>query len=146
MLNINPHLNISTNPDMLNNNYNNYSYHDMSMDNNINYTYENKNKRNTSNESSKTYSINYYIPSNNNNYINSNYHNDSYNYIQNYLNKKKYNPIPKSLQRYTGNNSALINYKNNSINNLSHSKIKKSKVNLDYINNLSKSKTEHNII
>jgi hypothetical protein len=146
MLNINPHLNISTNPDMLNNNYNNYSYHDMSMDNNINYTYENKNKRNTSNESSKTYSINYYIPSNNNNYINSNYHNDSYNYIQNYLNKKKYNPIPKSLQRYTGNNSALINYKNNSINNLSHSKIKKSKVNLDYINNLSKSKTEHNLI
>ena len=146
MLNINPHLNISTNPDMLNNNYNNYSYHDMSMDNNINYTYENKNKRNTSNESSKTYSINYYIPSNNNNYINSNYHNDSYNYIQNYLNKKKYNPIPKSLQRYTGNNSAIINYKNNNINNLSHSKIKKSKVNLDYINNLSKSKTEHNLI
>ena len=145
MFNMNPHLNISTNPDIFNN-YNNYSFHDINIENNINYTYENKNKRKNNSDSNRTYSSNYFNPDQN--YINNNYHNDSYNYIQNYLNKsnkKNFNKIPLSKERFSTNNSAILNI-NNNINNISTFKSKKSKVNLEYINNLSKSKTEHNLI
>ncbi len=141
MFNINHHLNISTNPDIFNN-YNNYSFHDINIENNINYTYENKNKRKNNSDSNRTYSSNYFNPDQN--YINNNYHNDSYNYILNYLNKtnkKNSNKIPLSKERYSTNNSAILNN-----NHISTHKSKKSKVNLEYINNLSKSKTEHNLI
>ena len=140
MLNINPQLNISTNPDI----YNNYSFHDVNYETNINYTYENKNKRKNNSDSNRTYSLNFYNQKNN--YINNNYHNDSYNYIQNYLNKSNNDSsiIPLSKDHYRANNSALLN--NNYINNISTFKSKKKKVNLDYINNLCKAKTEHNLI
>ena len=140
MLNINPQLNISTNPDI----YNNYSFHDVNYETNINYTYENKNKRKNNSDSNRTYSLNFYNQKNN--YINNNYHNDSYNYIQNYLNKSNNDSsiIPLSKEHYRANNSALLN--NNYINNISTFKSKKKKVNLDYINNLCKAKTEHNLI
>ena len=143
MININPHLNISTNPDIFDNNNNNYIFHEISIDNNINYTCENKNKRKNSNESGGTYSINYYNPSINYNYINDNYHNDSYKYIQNYLNKKASNihPISKEKKPFLTKNNSY-----NTHNYLSSKKSKKTKVNFDYINNLSKSKTEHNLI
>ena len=52
--------------------------------------------------------------------------------------------IPLSKDHYRANNSALLN--NNYINNISTFKSKKKKVNLDYINNLCKAKTEHNLI
>ena len=140
MLNINPQLNISTNPDI----YNNYSFHDVNYETNINYTYENKNKRKNNSDSNRTYSLNFYNQKNN--YINNNYHNDSYNYIQNYLNKSNNDSsiIPLSKDHYRANNSALLN--NNYVNNISTFKSKKKKVNLDYINNLCKAKTEHNLI
>ena len=140
MLNINPQLNISTNPDI----YNNYSFHDVNYETNINYTYENKNKRKNNSDSNRTYSLNFFNQKNN--YINNNYHNDSYNYIQNYLNKSNNDSsiIPLSKDHYRANNSALLN--NNYINNISTFKSKKKKVNLDYINNLCKAKTEHNLI
>ena len=140
MLNINPQLNISTNPDI----YNNYSFHDVNYETNINYTYENKNKRKNNSDSNRTYSLNFFNQKNN--YINNNYHNDSYNYIQNYLNKSNNDTsiIPLSKDHYRANNSALLN--NNYVNNISTFKSKKKKVNLDYINNLCKAKTEHNLI
>ena len=128
MFNINHHLNISTNPDIFNN-YNNYSFHDINIENNINYTYENKNKRKNNSDSNRTYSSNYFNPDQN--YINNNYHNDSYNYILNYLNKtnkKNSNKIPLSKERYSTNNSAILNN-----NHISTHKSKKSKVNLEYI-------------
>ena len=61
MLNINPQLNISTNPDI----YNNYSFHDVNYETNINYTYENKNKRKNNSDSNRTYSLNFYNQKNN---------------------------------------------------------------------------------
>ena len=157
MLNINPNLNISTNPDLYNNNIDNinYNFHNTSINENDN-NYPNKNKRKTFTETKGAYSINNYIPSNNflynYNYINDNYHNDSYKYIQNYLNKANSNLHPISKQINSGNNSVYIDKTktntNNSHTNLSSKKTKKtkSKVNIDYIINLSKSKTEHNII
>ena len=140
MLNINPQLNISTNPDI----YNNYSFRDTKYETNINYTYENKSKRKNNSNSNRTYSLNFFNQKNN--YINDNYHNDSYNYIQNYLNKSNNDnsSLPLSKEPYRANNSVLLN--NNYINNISTFKSKKKKVNLDYINNLSKAKTEHNLI
>ena len=157
MLNINPNLNISTNPDLYNNNIDNinYNFHNTSINENDN-NYPNNNKRKTFTETKGAYSINNYIPSNNflynYNYINDNYHNDSYKYIQNYLNKANSNLHPISKQINSGNNSVYIDKTktntNNSHTNLSSKKTKKtkSKVNIDYIINLSKSKTEHNII
>ena len=157
MLNINPNLNISTNPDLYNNNIDNinYNFHNTSINENDN-NYPNKNKRKTFTETKGAYSINNYIPSNNflynYKYINDNYHNDSYKYIQNYLNKANSNLHPISKQINSGNNSVYIDKTktntNNSHTNLSSKKTKKtkSKVNIDYIINLSKSKTEHNII
>ena len=145
MLNINPHLNIEINPENFNN-YNDCSFHDINIENNINFTCENKSKRKNSSDSKASYLINYFNP--NNNYINSNYHNESYKYIHNYLNKANNSNIqPLSKERYSGNNSALINNPHqNYIHNLSSLKSKKSKVNFNYINNLSKSKTDHNLI
>ena len=162
MLNINPNLNISTNPDIYNNNINNinntnYNYpnHNTSFNenNNIN-NYSIKNRRKVYDECRKTYSINNFNPSNNYiynyNYINSNYHNDSYKYIQNYLNKTNshFHQIPKNIK--TGNNLSFMDktksYESNTHSNKSSKKTKKTKVNIEYINNLSKSKTEHNII
>ena len=157
MLNINPNLNISTNPDLYNNNIDNinYNFHNTSINENDN-NYPNKNKRKTFTETKGAYSINNFNPSNNflynYNYINDNYHNDSYKYIQNYLNKANSNLHPISKQINSGNNSVYIDKTktntNNSHTNLSSKKTKKtkSKVNIDYIINLSKSKTEHNII
>ena len=157
MLNINPNLNISTNPDLYNNNIDNinYNFHNTSINENDN-NYPNNNKRKTFTETKGAYSINNYIPSNNflynYKYINDNYHNDSYKYIQNYLNKANSNLHPISKQINSGNNSVYIDKTktntNNSHTNLSSKKTKKtkSKVNIDYIINLSKSKTEHNII
>lgn len=157
MLNINPNLNISTNPDLYNNNIDNinYNFHNTSINENDN-NYPNKNKRKTFNETKGAYSINNFNPSNNflynYKYINDNYHNDSYKYIQNYLNKANSNLHPISKQINSGNNSVYIDKTktntNNSHTNLSSKKTKKtkSKVNIDYIINLSKSKTEHNII
>ena len=142
MLNINPHLNISTNPEIFNN-YNNNSFQDINIENNINYTYESKNKRKNNSDSNRTYSSNYFNPENNN--INKNYHSDSYNYIQNYLDKTNKKNLmyskmhPLYQERHNENNSTTLN-------NISGFKSKKSKVNMDYINNLSKSKTEHNLI
>ena len=142
MLNINPHLNISTNPEIFNN-YNNNSFQDINIENNINYTYENKNKRKNNSDSNRTYSSNYLNPENNN--INKNYHSDSYNYIQNYFDKTNKKNLmyskmhPLYQERHIENNSTTLN-------NISGFKSKKSKVNMDYINNLSKSKTEHNLI
>ena len=146
MININPHLNISTNPDIFNNNNNNYSFHEISIDNNINYTCENKGRRKNVDESGGVCSINYYNPSINYNYINDNYHNDSYKYIQKYLNKKKTNihPISKGKKTFLTKNHSYNTH--NTHNYLSSKKSKKTKVNFDYINNLSKSKTEHNLI
>ena len=157
MLNINPNLNISTNPDLYNNNIDNinYNFHNTSINENDN-NYPNKNKRKTFTETKGAYSINNFNPSNNflynYKYINDNYHNDSYKYIQNYLNKANSNLHPISKQINSGNNSVYIDKTktntNNSHTNLSSKKTKKtkSKVNIDYIINLSKSKTEHNII
>ena len=157
MLNINHNLNISTNPDLYNNNIDNinYNFHNTSINENDN-NYPNKNKRKTFTETKGAYSINNFNPSNNflynYNYINDNYHNDSYKYIQNYLNKANSNLHPISKQINSGNNSVYIDKTktntNNSHTNLSSKKTKKtkSKVNIDYIINLSKSKTEHNII
>ena len=157
MLNINHNLNISTNPDLYNNNIDNinYNFHNTSINENDNNN-SNKNKRKTFTETKGAYSINNFNPSNNflynYKYINDNYHNDSYKYIQNYLNKANSNLHPISKQINSGNNSVYIDKTktntNNSHTNLSSKKTKKtkSKVNIDYIINLSKSKTEHNII
>ena len=146
MLNINSHLNISTKQEIFNND-NNYSFHENNFENNINYTYENKNRRKNNGDSNKIHSLHYFNPSNNN--INCNYHNESYNYIQSYLNKINTSNIKPLLskERYSANNSALLNNSdNNYTNNWTSLKPKKTKVNFDYINNLSKSKTEHNLV
>ena len=147
MLKMNHNLNISTNPDLYNrNNNNNYSFNDISLGD-YNYSYDTKNKRKFEQELNKTYSNNYYKKNNNI------YQNDSYNYIQNYLNKTNSSIKPPSHDYYSGNNSVFAN-NNNNYNNNNYSTIKsssnplkvKTKVNLDYINNLSKTKTEHNLI
>ena len=137
---------ISTNPDLYNrNNNNNYSFNDISLGD-YNYSYDTKNKRKFEQELNKTYSNNYYKKNNNI------YQNDSYNYIQNYLNKTNSSIKPPSHDYYSGNNSAFANNNNNYNNNYSTIKSSsnplkvKTKVNLDYINNLSKTKTEHNLI
>ena len=146
MLKMNHNLNISTNPDLYNrNNNNNYSFNDISLGD-YNYSYDTKNKRKFEQELNKTYSNNYYKKNNNI------YQNDSYNYIQNYLNKTNSSIKPPSHDYYSGNNSAFANNNNNYNNNYSTIKSSsnplkvKTKVNLDYINNLSKTKTEHNLI
>ena len=147
MLKMNHNLNISTNPDLYNrNNNNNYSFNDISLGD-YNYSYDTKNKRKFEQELNKTYSNNYYKKNNNI------YQNDSYNYIQNYLNKTNSSIKPPSHDYYSGNNSVFAN-NNNNYNNNNYSTIKsssnplkvKTKVNLDYISNLSKIKTEHNLI
>ena len=157
MLNINPHLNIATNPDIYNNNISNENYnyykHNTSF-NEDNNNYPSKNIRKAYGEQRGTYSINNFNPSNNfiynYNYNNDNYHNDSYKYIQNYLRKTNSNLHPLSKQINTGSNLSFIDKTktngNKTSNNLSSRKTKKTKVNIEYINNLSKSKTEHNII
>ncbi len=146
MLKMNHNLNISTNPDLYNrNNNNNYSFNDISLGD-YNYSYDTKNKRKFEQELNKTYSNNYYKKNNNI------YQNDSYNYIQNYLNKTNSSIKPLSHDYYSGNNSAFANNNNNYNNNYSTIKSSsnplkvKTKVNLDYISNLSKIKTEHNLI
>ena len=146
MLKMNHNLNISTNPDLYNrNNNNNYSFNDISLGD-YNYSYDTKNKRKFEQELNKTYSNNYYKKNNNI------YQNDSYNYIQNYLNKTNSSVKPPSHDYYSGNNSAFANNNNNYNNNYSTIKSSsnplkvKTKVNLDYISNLSKIKTEHNLI
>ena len=146
MLKMNHNLNISTNPDLYNrNNNNNYSFNDISLGD-YNYSYDTKNKRKFEQELNKTYSNNYYKKNNNI------YQNDSYNYIQNYLNKTNSSIKPPSHDYYSGNNSAFANNNNNYNNNYSTIKSNsnplkvKTKVNLDYISNLSKIKTEHNLI
>ena len=146
MLKVNHNLNISTNPDLYNrNNNNNYSFNDISLGD-YNYSYDTKNKRKFEQELNKTYSNNYYKKNNNI------YQNDSYNYIQNYLNKTNSSIKPPSHDYYSGNNSAFANNNNNYNNNYSTIKSSsnplkvKTKVNLDYISNLSKIKTEHNLI
>ena len=146
MLKMNHNLNISTNPDLYNrNNNNNYSFNDISLGD-YNYSYDTKNKRKFEQELNKTYSNNYYKKNNNI------YQNDSYNYIQNYLNKTNSSIKPPSHDYYSGNNSAFANNNNNYNNNYSTIKSSsnplkvKTKVNLDYISNLSKIKTEHNLI
>jgi len=157
MLNINPHLNIATNPNIYNNNISNENYnyykHNTSF-NEDNNNYPSKNIRKVYDEQRGTYSINNFNPSNNfvynYNYNNDNYHNDSYKYIQNYLRKTNSNLHPLSKQINTGSNLSFIDKtktnSNKACNNLSSRKTKKTKVNIEYINNLSKSKTEHNII
>ena len=156
MLNINPHLNIATNPDIYNNisneNYNYYKHNTSFNEDNNNYP--SKNIRKAYGEQRGTYSINNFNPSNNfiynYNYNNDNYHNDSYKYIQNYLRKTNSNLHPLSKQINTGSNLSFIDKaktnSNKATNNLSSRKTKKTKVNIEYINNLSKTKTEHNII
>ena len=156
MLNINPHLNIATNPDIYNNisneNYNYYKHNTSFNEDNNNCP--SKNIRKVYGEQRGTYSINNFNPSNNfiynYNYNNDNYHNDSYKYIQNYLRKTNSNLHPLSKQINTGSNLSFIDKTktngNKTSNNLSSRKTKKTKVNIEYINNLSKSKTEHNII
>ena len=146
MLKMNHNLNISTNPDLYNrNNNNNYSFNDISLGD-YNYSYDTKNKRKFEQELNKTYSNNYYKKNNNI------YQNDSYNYIQNYLNQTNSSVKPPSHDYYSGNNSAFANNNNNYNNNYSTIKSSsnplkvKTKVNLDYISNLSKIKTEHNLI
>ena len=146
MLKMNHNLNISTNPDLYNRNHNNnYSFNDISLGD-YNYSYDTKNKRKFEQELNKTYSNNYYKKNNNI------YQNDSYNYIQNYLNKTNSSIKPPSHDYYSGNNSAFANNNNNYNNNYSTIKSSsnplkvKTKVNLDYISNLSKIKTEHNLI
>ena len=146
MLKMNHNLNISTNPDLYNrNNNNNYSFNDISLGD-YNYSYDTKNKRKFEQELNKTYSNNYYKKNNNI------YQNDSYNYIQNYLNKTNSSIKPPSHDYYSGNNSAFANNNNNYNNNYSTIKSSsnplkvKTKVNLDYISNLSKIKTDHNLI
>ena len=157
MLNINPHLNIATNPYIYNNNISNENYnyykHNTSF-NEDNNNYPSKNIRKEYNVQRGTYSINNFNPSNNfvynYNYNNDNYHNDSYKYIQNYLRKTNSNLHPLSKQINTGSNLSFLDKtktnSNKACNNLSSRKTKKTKVNIEYINNLSKSKTEHNII
>ena len=146
MLKMNHNLNISTNPDFYHrNNNNNYSFNDISLGD-YNYSYDTKNKRKFEQELNKTYSNNYYKKNNNI------YQNDSYNYIQNYVNKTNSSIKPPSYDYYSGNNSAFANNNNNYNNNYSTIKSSsnplkvKTKVNLDYISNLSKIKTEHNLI
>ena len=69
-----------------------------------------------------------------------------------YLNKTNSSIKPPSHDYYSGNNSAFANNNNNYNNNYSTIKSNsnplkvKTKVNLDYISNLSKIKTEHNLI
>ena len=148
MANLNSQLlNISTTHDIHNNNYNNSSYYENSIVDNIinNYTYEKKHKQIKLIELNNTYSTKYYCP---NNYFNKN--NSKYNSnkcIKNYMNKTNYNIKFQYPGRYILGNSNSKKGKNY---NLSASKINKVKnrvkVNLEYLNNLSKSRTEHNLI
>ena len=144
-------LNISTTPDVYNNNNNcnnNSCYENSAADKIINiYTNDRKHKIINIGELNNTYSTNYYRPNNlfNNSNCNNNYNN---NIIQNYMNRTNYNRKYKYPGRYTINNSYLNNNYNLSTSKskeLNVSKIKQ-KVNIDYLNNLSKSKTEHNLI
>ena len=146
MANLNPQLlNISITPDIhTNNNYNNSNYYDNSLPDYIinNYTYDKSHQQIRLIELNNTYSTNYYRP---NNYFNKNNHYTNNKVINNYNNKTYYNFKYQYPGRYTLNNS---NSKNS--NNLTTSKSSKAnnkvKVNLEYLNNLSKSKTEHNLI
>ena len=136
-------LNISITPDAYNYNFNNYScYENCAADNIINnYIYDRKYKPINVGELNNTYSTNYYYPSGLNN-------SNSYNYIQNYMYRTNYKNKYKYPGKYTINNSNLNNNYHLSTSKskeLTVSKIKH-KVNIDYLNNLSKSKTEHNLI
>ena len=150
MANLNSQLlNISTMPDIYNNNYNNYSCYDNSAADQIINIYSNDRKHRPINlgELNNTYSINYYHP---NDFFNHNINNNfnNFNFIQNYMNRTNYNKKYKYPERYTMNISNSTNNYNLSTSkskDLSVSKIKH-KVNIDYLSNLSKSKTEHNLI
>ena len=137
-------LNISTTPDIYNYNFNNYSCYENSFAENMinNYIYDRKYKPINLGELNNTYSTNYYRPNGLNN-------SNSYNYIQNYMNRTNYNKKYKYPGKYTINNNSNIsnnyNLSTSKSKDLSISKIKH-KVNIDYLNNLSKSKTEHNLI
>ena len=136
-------LNISTTPDVYNYNFNNYSCYENSAADNIinNYIYDRKYKPINLGELNNTYSTNYYRQNGLNN-------SNSYNYIQNYMYRTNYNKKYKEPGKYTINNSTLsynYNLSTSKSKELSVSKIKH-KVNIDYLNNLSKSKTEHNLI
>jgi hypothetical protein len=167
MANINPHLlNISTNPDFHdfhdfhsnnNNNYNNSSFYDNNLADNIinNYTYDKRDKQIKMIELSNTYSTKYFRPKNyfNQNNINKNNNNNKNKQTSNYMSKTSNNS--KKNQFLGGKfkmNISNSNSKNNCNNNYNLStpksnKLKtKAKVNLDYLNYLSKSKTEHNLI
>ena len=152
MANLNSqNLNISTYPDNYNNNNNNFSCYENSIGDNTsnNFTNEKKYKIHLK-ELNNTYSTNYYNPSTiKYNYFNHNSSNYSDNYNKNYISKTIYK------QKYTNSYSNYNNYNNNSKYNTSTYKSKdsnlssikvKNKVNIQYLNNLSKSKTEHNLI
>ena len=142
MLNLNSqNLNISTTPDVCNNNnFNNYSVYENSIEDNIinNYTNDKRNKINqiNLNELNNTFSINYYKP--NNYFNNSNYYN------HHFMNNTNYNIKYQYKGRHI-NNTNTNHKKYNLSKELNISKIK-GKVNIEYLNNLSKSKTEHNLI
>jgi len=151
MANLNSqNLNISTYPDNYNNN-NNYSCYENSIGENTtnNFTNEKKYKIQLK-ELNSTYSTNYYHPNTiKYNYFNHNSSNYSDNYNKNYISKTIYK------QKYANSFSNYNNYNNNSKYNISTYKSKdsnfstikvKNKVNIEYLNNLSKSKTEHNLI
>ena len=139
-------LNISIAPEIYNNNHlNNNSYYENSLVDNIinNYTYERKTiKQKNLGQLNNTYSTNYYNPKT---YFNNN-KNANYNPNKNYMNKTNYN-INYKYQGKSANSKLNNNYSLNTSKSkeLNVSKIKH-KVNLDYLNNLSKSKTEHNLI
>ena len=138
-------LNITTAPEIYNNNLNNYSYYQNSIVDNIinNYTYDRKyNQQMKLEQLNNTYSTNYYQSKN---YFNNNSH-VNYNSIKKYMNKTNYN-IKYKYQGLSANDKLNYKYDLNTSKSkeLKTSKIKH-KVNLDYLNNLSKSKTEHNLI
>ena len=150
MANLNPQLlNISITPDIHTNNnynYNNSSYNDNSLPDYIinNCTFDKTHQQIRLIELNNTYSTNYYRP---NNYFNKNTHYTNNKIINNYNNKTYYNFKYQYQGRYTLNNSNSKNIYNLSTSKSKSSKVNnKIKVNLDYLNNLSKSKTEHNLI
>ena len=166
MANINPQLlNIltNTNADAQNHNNNNYNYNNSSFcensvaDNIINnYTYDKRDKQIKLIELNNTYSTNYYRPKNyfNKNTNHNNIINNNTRSMKNYMSKTSYNNKNQNQRGKFNMNLSNSNSKNNNNNkynyNLSTSKSSKMKtkvkVDLEYLSNLSKSKTEHNLI
>ena len=147
MVNLNSEaLNISANHD-INNNINNYSYFEKNMKERLYPKPQDNNDNSKIKGMNSTYNNNYFTNYNNNNLYN-NFQKDMYR--TNYMNNsRKYSG---RLTQNTNNNNSCISYKDSNLftsksrESIKNKNKKSNRVNLDYINNLSKSKTEHNLI